>query len=209
MDTRKKLGCLGIIVLVIILLFSSCMYMLHRPAPVYETNDIADYGVVKGNYDNEGPQKFVSSFFPEKIEEYFSDVTYHYKAKKLDTYAFEMYLEFVIQDTEKYSDFIANTIGDNICEPFYFDPSYQAYYVANLLHLGSNYGENEFFIGNAKVGLVLFSEVEQRVIFYVLGMYDGGGATTGGLNYFFDKFAIDPKEYEKQTDMRFVDRMEK
>ena len=199
MDTRKKLGCLGIIVLVIILLLSSCMYMLHRPAPIYETNDIADYGVVKGNYDNKRPEKFVSSFFPEKIEEYFSDVTYHYKAKKGDTLAFEMYLEFVIQDTEEFNNFIANTVGDDICESFYYDPSYQVYYLSNYYHLGNHDEDRPPTIGYASVGLVLFSEEKQQIIFFAHGMYDGDGATVDEFNYFFNKFAIDPLEFEKYS----------
>ena len=107
MTKQKKFGCFIAFLLVLVLALSSCLYWLNRPAPVYETNDITDYGIIKGNYDNDSPKKFVSSFFPENIEAYFSDVTYHYKAKKGDTYAYEMYLEFVIQDTEQYAFFLS------------------------------------------------------------------------------------------------------
>ena len=198
MSTKKKIGCFFAILLVIILAFSSCIYLLTRPAPVYETNDIADYGIIKGNYDNERPKAFVFSFFPERIEEYFSDVTYHYKAKKGDTYAYEMYLEFVIQDVEKYNSFVSDVIGDGVCEPFYFNSTYQAYYISNYFSIGQ-YSDGTFYIDDAKVGLVLFSEEEQRVIFVALGVFDGGGARVAELNYFFNKFRIDPQEYEKRA----------
>lgn len=199
MSTKKKIGCFFAILLAIILAFSSCIYLLTRPAPVYETNDIANYGIIKGNYDNERPKAFVFSFFPKKIEEYFSDVTYHYKAKKGDTFAYEMYLEFVIQDMEKYNSFVSDVTGDGVCEPFYFDSSYQAYYISNYFSLGRSSVDNLPYIDNAKVGVVLFSEEEQRIIFVALGMFDGGGARPEELNCFFDKFGIDPQEYEKRA----------
>lgn len=204
MTKQKKFGCFIAFLLVLVLALSSCLYWLNRPAPVYETNDIADYGIIKGNYDNDSPKKFVSSFFPENIEAYFSDVTYHYKAKKGDTYAYEMYLEFVIQDTEQYAFFLSNVIGDEVCEPFYFDPTYQAYYISNYLTLDQSLVDGSLFIDNAKVGLVLFSEEEQRVFFIALGMYDGGGANVDELNFFFHRFGIDPQEYEKHTTPGYV-----
>ena len=46
---------------------------------VYETNDIADYGNITGNYNNEPPQTFIFSFFPEAIDESFSQADYHYR----------------------------------------------------------------------------------------------------------------------------------
>ena len=214
MKTKRIIGCVIIAMLIIILLISTFFYFLLRPAPVYETNDVADYGVIKGNYDNERPRAFVFSFFPEKIEEYFSDVSYHYKAKKGDTYAYEMYLEFVIQDTQTYSNFITDVIGDNTSEPFYFDSSYQVYYASNYLTLSpaitisrNNKSEPPVVkedkskppvIDNAKIGAVLFSDAEQRIIFWALGAYDGGGTSTDELNYFFNRFGINPWVYEKQ-----------
>ena len=202
-DKKIKLGCFISFVVVLVLVLSFFLYMLLRPAPVYETNNIADYGIVKGNYDNDSPKRYISSFFPEKIEDYFSDITYHYKAKKLDTYAFEMYLEFEIQDTDKYASFISNisnVIGNEVSEPFYFAPAYQAYYISNYLTIfESNDEDRPPYIENALIGLVLFSEEEQRIIFLALGMYDGGGANAEELGFFFNRFEIDPLEYEERT----------
>lgn len=210
-DRKWKIGCFSVALAVIILVVSVFCYFLNRPAPVYETNDVADYGIVKGNYNNDKPQRFISSFFPQKIEDYFSDITYHYKAKKGDTYAYEMYLEFVIQDAEKYTSFISNVIGNEVCEPFHFDPNYRAYYVSNYLSLDQWPEDHKLysedappFITNAKIGLVLFSEAEQRIVFFALGMYDGGGADVEELGYFFNRFGIDPLEYEKRASSEYV-----
>ena len=49
---------------------------------VTETTDIADYGIIIGNYDNDRPAEFMFSFFPEEISEDFSNVSYHYKAQR-------------------------------------------------------------------------------------------------------------------------------
>lgn len=214
MKVKQIIGCVVIVALIITLLISAFFYFLLRPAPVFETNDIADYGIIKGNYDNERPKEFVFSFFPKTIEDYFSDVSYHYKAKKGDTYAYEMYLEFMIQDTQTYSNFITDVIGDNDSEPFYFDSSYQVYYVSNYLTLSpaitinrNNKSEPPVVkedkskppvIDNAKIGAVLFSDAEQRIIFFALGAYDGGGTSTDELNYFFNRFGINPWVYEKR-----------
>lgn len=196
-------GCIvGLLVWAVIIAVP--LYLLFRPAPVYETNDIADYGVVKGNCDNDTPKEFISSFFPKKIESYFSDVTYHYKAKELDTYAYEMQLEFVIKDTDKYTAFLSDVIGDAVCEPFYFAPDFQAHYISDELELGECREDYRFYISGAKIGLVLFSEEERRFVFVALGMYDGGGANVEELGFFFDRFGIDPEEYARRAEHGYI-----
>ena len=66
MKVKQIIGCVVIVALIITLLISAFFYFLLRPAPVFETNDIADYGIIKGNHDNERPKEFVFSFFPKK-----------------------------------------------------------------------------------------------------------------------------------------------
>ena len=215
MSVKEKIGCVTTVILFVVFLVSIFSYFLFRPAPIYETNDVADYGIVKGNYDNDTPQEFISSFFPERIESYFEDVQYHYKAKKSDTFAYEMYMEFVIQDTQTYNAFIADVIGDNAAEPFYFDPDYQINYVYNYLELSPDrtkrydnkskqtvWKEDKSkppIIQAAKIGAVLFSDTEQRIIFFAFGLYDGGGTSTDELDYFFNRFEINPWVYQKRT----------
>lgn len=185
----------GIALLIILLILSFCLYFICLPAPVYETNDIADYGIIKGNYDNETPKAFVSSFFPERIEEYFSATSYHYKAKKLDTYAYEMYLEFVIEDLEKYTEFLSDVIDTDVTEAFNADPTYQAYYISDHMDLYESNESKKLYIQASEVGLILFSNADHRVIFLALGVHDGGGTTTDELNFFFERFSIDPREF--------------
>lgn len=215
MSAKQRIGCATIIILAFVIPLSIFYFFLLRPAPIYETNDIADYGVIKGNYNNEKPRDFVFSFFPKKIEEYFTDVRYHYKAKKSDTYGYEIYLEFVIQDTQTYNAFVADVIENNVSEQFYFDSSYQVYYVSNYLYLHpettkvlrdkSKPPEEKVDrskpprIGNAKIGAVLFSATEQRIIFFALGVYDGGSTSTDELDFFFNRFGINPWVYEKKA----------
>ena len=119
-----------------------------------------------------------------------------------------MYLEFEIQDTDKYASFISNVVGDEDTEPFYFDPTYQAYYISNYMMIFESSAEDRPpYIENAKIGLVLFSEEEQRVIFFALGMFDGGGANVEELGFFFNRFGIDPLEYEERTTPGYVAEM--
>ena len=76
------------------------------------------------------------------------------------------------------------------------------YTVSNEFMLVSgaeNDAESSKYISLSKVGKVLFSHTEQRVIFVALGMYDGGGATTSELGFFFEKFNIDPIVFEKRA----------
>lgn len=164
---------------------------------VYETNDVKDFGNYTGNYNNEFPATFISSFFPEKIEDYFSDITYHYKAKKFDTYAFECYLEFVIEDPSQFSEFIARYVDANASQPFMFDDAYNICIVSNDLDLDSIAGNtSKYSISFAKIGNILYSVDEQRIIFVAIGVYDGGGTFTNELNFFFDRFSVDPMRYK-------------
>ncbi len=215
MRVKQRIGCVAIVILAIVFILFFGYYILCRPEVVYETNNVADYGIVKGNYDNERPTEFIFSFFPKAIEECFSDVRYHYKAKKSDTYAYEMYMEFEIKDTQTYNEFIADVIGDNAVIPFAFNEEYLVHYVSNYLYLSPALAISHNdkakqpvvkedmskppVIENAKIGAVLFSDTEQRIIFFALGVYDGGGTSTDELNYFFERFDVNPWVYEKKA----------
>ena len=180
-----------VLVVVLIIAFSGV-------GRVYETNNISDYGTIKGNYDNETPKEFISSFFPEQIETYFTDTTYHYKAIKGDSYAYEMCLEFVITDTEQYHTFISEVTHNATCEAFFYAPDYREYRINNLMEIGEQEDGNRRIaprIQIAQIGLVLFSDSEQRIAFIALGVYDGGGASTDDLSYFFDRFDVNPWQY--------------
>lgn len=169
---------------------------------IYEIDSVEKYGVILGNYDNDTPSEFINSFFPTIIEDSFHDVTYHYKAIKGDTYAFEAYLEFVIPDAMEYAEYVSNYEKNGICSTFIYDKSFKEYPISNEFVLVSSNDtdvENGRYISIAKIGKILFSDDEQRVIYVAIGMHDGGGATTDELGFFFKRFNIDPTEYEKQA----------
>ena len=79
MATKKGRSIVWIIIgvattgfFVICAVFAICVvtqliYVFLRPFPVYETNNVADYGVITGNYDNKTPKEFIFSFFPAQI----------------------------------------------------------------------------------------------------------------------------------------------
>lgn len=58
------------------------MVLLWGYGDVYQTEDPAHYGEYIGNFDDKTPAAFINSFFPETIDTSFSNVQYHYKAKK-------------------------------------------------------------------------------------------------------------------------------
>ena len=188
----RVLLCVLIIVATLLILF------LAGRNPVYETNDIHDYGIVKGNYDNDTPKEFVFSFFPVRIEDHFNDVQYHYKAIKGDTYAYEMSLEFTIVDKQQYSELKAKTTNNTACKQFEYAPEYQVFCVDDLLKIGGREKNDRItapIIHQAQIGLVLFSDSEQRIVYVAMGVYDGGGVTTDDLNCFFDRFHVNPWSY--------------
>ena len=165
---------------------------------VIQTTDIADYGVITGNYDNETPKEFVFSFFPEKISDDYSNVSYQYTAQKGDAYACQVWLEFDIEDEEKFTDFISAYTDAEQTDIFQYDSDYMDYTVLNhfeLTHAESD-KPGDIHIEYAEIGKILYNQETQHIICYALCMYDGGYSTTKIFGDFFTRFNIDPVEYE-------------
>ena len=153
---------------------------------VYETNDIADYGNITGNYDNESPQAFIFSFFPETMDESFSQVNYHYKAIYGGAYAYEAWLEFVIDDHTAFEAYVENLLGGKRLLPFPFDERYMVYDFEEASHKG----------------IVLVSKQDQHLIFVAYGIH-GDHATLNDLRYYWDQFNIGPiAKKENQTQVK-------
>lgn len=199
MDKLEKYVLLFVVVFTFTLL-GTFLFGIVWPLPddgIYETTDIAEYGKITGNRDNETPKEFVDSFFPKKIEDYFSDVTYHYTATKNDSHAYECYLEFAIEDPEIFSSFIEANIDKDKTTVFRYDESFREYSITNQfsLELRTQKEDDSYAILYAVVGKILYSEQDQRVVFWALGMWDGGGTTTKQLGTFFSRFDIDVVDY--------------
>ena len=198
MNKMKKISVVALIVVLLGVVVSGLVHGVMllvaldaTNAEVYETNDIADYGTIIGNCDNGAPKEFITSFFPTNISETFSDIHYHYKAKKFDTYAYEAYLEFVIEDPVAFEAYLRDNLNTTQALPFSYDESYMIWDFSRTMELIRPAKENgAYAIEYAKIGCILYNTEEQRIIYFALGVYDGGGTDTSELNYFFNRFDI-------------------
>lgn len=187
----------------ILALFAMLLYLI-TPRQ-YITSDIQDYGHYIGNFDNKSVQEFISSFFPEEIESYFADITYSYRAQKNDAYAFEAYLQFRIEDTDRYTAFIEEHTKQMSYSTFCYDDTYDEYVLIDEFvptqsaSQQPNNPDAKIHILNAKIGKILCSSSKQEIIFVALGVYDGGIVTTDFLTVYFNRFKIDPSEYAEKT----------
>ena len=157
---------------------------------VFETNNIADYGKITGNFDNDSPSDFVFSFFPKIIEQQFSNVNYHYKAISGDTYAYEVWLEFLIDDQSEFDSYVNNISEGKRSIAFPYDEKFYVFPITDTLHIEKH--KTKYWIQYAEIGKILVSESEHRIIYVAIGVYDGGGTTTEELNYYWSRFNIEP-----------------
>ena len=187
----------GFVVGYLLFLGLSDIFIKLTVGELYETNDIAQYGTYTKTGHNEYVHDYIHSFFPESIDDSFSDVTYSYRAHPIDQYAFEAYLEFVIEDPALFTRHIAQ-IGDVEWKPFAFDSHYMEYTISEKMDLFdetvADDGRTYYWMESAKIGKILYDPVEQRMIYVAIGVYDGGGTNTKDLCVFFDRFDIDPAE---------------
>lgn len=173
----------GLSLAAVILLLSACGF-----GTVYETEELSDYGRIEGNYLNDRPAEFIHSFFPEVLEDSFSDVRYHYKAIKIDQSACEAWLEFTISDPAAFDAFLAECGEADTFVPFH--EAWMELPVASELELLET--EDGMSIEYAEMGKVLYRESDRRIIFWALYVFDGGGTGIHDLEQFFTYFDIDP-----------------
>lgn len=197
----KILCCLMLIVLMIGLFVVHCLLWDYTTV----ITDVSQYGHYDGTAVDDFVTDYINTFFPDKIEDYFSDVNYVYKALSHDTYAFEAYLEFTIEDPEVFHRFVRDVAPENGWDTFAFDENYQIYLLENGLDISAeDVVDTEtglyYPIKCAKIRAVLYSEETQTIIFWAFGVYDGGWVRTDYLNTFFDRFEIDPVVYEQTAD---------
>ena len=185
--------------------------------PTYETTDLSEYGEVNGTNQKSEAEELLG-FFPDKIENYFENVTYSFKAEKNWAYSFEAYLEFTISDKEQYDYFRKSAVKWYVGQPFEYDTSYTEYIISDIVRpdfsdevLESNrvlyYGKQRHFsINNCDVRKMLFNDEEQRVIFVAICVGDECFTSTEFFNTFFDRFDIHPREYAAPRYHYYVER---
>ena len=174
----------------------------------YETTSIEDYGEYKGNYDNKTVNKFITSFFPEKIEPTFENVKYVYRAKRFDAYAFEAWLEFDIQDEDAFQTYVDTVTKGEQLQTFVYDNTYSEYVIADSFELHPNAQSDidpadGYSISYAMIGKILINDEENKIIYIALGVYDGGGVRTDFLREYFTRFNIDPLQYDQGSESEF------
>lgn len=167
----------------------------------YTTTDTAEYGIFKGNGDNEAVKSYVNSFFPDRIEDYFTDITYSYRAQEESLYRFEVYLEFRIEDADTYRNFVCKYTKGLIKKPFIYNEDFQEYTIDDEVALtvyrnfnkdGSIVSQNIFF-DETKLGKIFCNDKDQRIVFVAIGV--SNWANADDLCIFFQHFHIDPLEY--------------
>lgn len=212
MQRQNRKIIVGVTVGILIVIVGAFTLFINSVIPrQYITTDISDYGNYVGNYDNKSVQEFVNSFFPEKLEDNFTDISYSYRAQKNDAYAFEVYLEFTIEDIDELNAFLEQYTFGITEKEFSYDSTYNEYVIADIFE-PTNISQIEdaeleeidyekTHIRYAKIGKILYSSSEQKFIFVALGVYDGGIATTDFLCTYFERFDINPLEYS-ETRMR-------
>ena len=206
---KKHTEKLGYIILAIVIALPFLYFIVGSASygVVFETNDVSDYGKIIGNFDNESPKEFIFSFFPSELDSSFSDVTYHYWAKKGDAYAYECYLEFTIEDKHTYEQFIEQYVNSEKTQPFAYDNNYIEYSVSNIFDMDwtSLNDEGGYPISWAWVGKILYCAEQQKICFFALSTYDGGGTDTTELDYFFNKFNVDVMDYQMNAYINYID----
>lgn len=195
---------IAVIVIALLLTMTGCFFQLTTT----EFNSIDAYGKIIGNGSDRRAQEMFDEMFPEKIEDYFDEPVYHYIAQYgIDARAFEIALEFTIEDTETFNGFVEKAAAGKNCEVFTYDEAYQCYTItspwivlddkAPCKECGTK--PTHYHINSADIELMLVQPDTQRIIFVGLGVFDGGGVDTYDLCWFFDRFSIDPLVYEAEN----------
>ena len=188
--------CIFIVILGIALIVGAFLFPVNPRQHV--TSDIEHYGHYTGNVDNQYAKEYIEEIFPEKIEEYFTDITYSYRAQNYANYAFEAYLEFTIEDKNTYEDY-TNAITDGLVgQPFRYDSSYMEYTLDDELTVYPN-DKEACEIDCAWIRKVLCNPDEHRVIFVALAAWDAWEARTDFFCVYFNRFDIDPTEYTSKS----------
>lgn len=206
---KKALKIAGLCVAAIVvnvLVFVGAFWLNKVTTKQYATSDINDYGHYIVIARNEYASNYINAFFPERIESSFTDVTYSYRAQNNANYAFEAYLEFVIEDEEAFREFISAKTSGLECKEFPYDPNFIEYtlveneYLEIYVYDGEDNQNSKIGIDDARIGKILCNAEEHRIIFVAMAMSDAWNAYSDFFCCYFDRFNIDPIKYE---DVRF------
>ena len=200
MKKQLKITIISVSIWAFIVAIFICSHVIPIGLKQHATSNISEYGHYIGNADNQFASKYISAFFPEIIESSFTDVNYSYRAQNFGNYAFEAYLEFVIEDEKAFHEFISGKTSGLECKEFPYDPNFVEYTLDDMLDIGVIDDEDDqnrkISIYNARIGKILCNAEEHRIIFVAIAMRDAWFAYSDYFCCYFDRFNIDPTKYE-------------
>lgn len=170
---------------------------------VYETNSVQDYGYITGTFSDKEAEKDILAFFPQKIDDRFENVQYHYAAMKGPECAFECYLEFTVEDPQEFAQLVEQHTKPEDTKTFVYDKSFQEYTKYDDYWLVVS--DESYFINSAYVWKVLYREEDHRMIFAALKVRGSGWVSPDNFSHFLNRFEIDPVEYARNTPKRQAD----
>lgn len=179
---------------------------ISKPKDTYKSyiiDDIESYGIYEGKYDVDAVKEHVSAFFPQEIEDSFSKIKYAFRARECsDGYAYEAYLEFVIEDTDEFDAFVEEYTDGLQKEVFQPDTKYDEYSIVNNLSISvaynpehNGYSQKSIKFNKTQHEKILCSREDQRIVFVSIRVSADGLADLSLLNVFFNRFLLDPTEY--------------
>lgn len=166
----------------------------------FTASGVESYGIIDGNGTDVRAKELFAILFPPEIKDSFQDITYEYKAAGLDSWSFEIYLEFVLEDSAEFQEYVNGIAPSESWLPFEYDETYLEYIYSDWYDAKYHVPEDYYSIDSAEIAKILINTEEQRIITVALGVHDGGAAEAYDFTVFFDRFQIDPMEYTKRPD---------
>ena len=176
---------------------------------IIEYNNIADYGIITGNGTDKRAEEVFEELFPPKIMDNFCNTQYHYKAMNgIDSRAFEIALEFTIEDEARYWEYVRSVAPEEQFSIFPYQNEYLFYSVSKSYMILDDRvpctacptkAETHYHIDCANLEMIIINPTEKRIVLAAMGVSDGGGVDTDDLRWFFDRFCIDPVVFSKNN----------
>lgn len=191
---------LSVILLCVIMFLAMAIQVICVPEKRWETSDTADYGKFVGTRNDQVIDAYIRSFFPEELQNTFSDVSYSFRASNIGRYACEAYLEFTIEDPEEFHEYVAKIADASCWKEFTYDESFLEYTLDDTLYLSLRdtpdaEKEQYHYITEATIRKVLCSISEQKIIYTAILVSNDSVIETSYFNALFMRFGIDPVEY--------------
>jgi len=198
------LGCFVLLLLLLPLVFWGLgKYTEIQENSWYVTDELLKYGEITHNGDNTIPAEFIHSFFPARIEPYFENVKYKYKARDWCDYCCEMYLEFSIPDRQLFNEYVKSVVQIDQVVEFPFDDRYDEFSINDDLYVTeTDYQEESggYYLDGAKMGIILVDDEAQKVVYHAVMVTNCCGTDTNYIDFYRD-YNIDPLDYaEKRID---------